>query len=295
MKAFETKHTKWKDMVLKYPSDSYPQSSNTDLAKMFSIYAMIGGRGSGKTALITQLLKQYEGTIKCPKTNTIMKHRYIICSPTIDANKNYWSVLGDSVEFHDNMNDKDIQDLIDSIETDKLEWKEYEILMKYYNRLVQSKNPEKTLNSFHPMIQQELEKNDFQPPERPEKDKYITFFIADDIVGTNLLSSKKANAFKHMCIKNRHHQICVILAVQALKEIPRTLRQNISCYCLAKYAMPKVLKDFHEECCGDIPFDKFNEMYDYVHQNPFSFLCIDHSKKKDERFTNSFREKILLC
>jgi tRNA A37 threonylcarbamoyladenosine biosynthesis protein TsaE len=285
--------TRWKDKQLKYPSNNYPQSSNEDLPKHFSVICIVGSRGSGKTALITQLLKQYEGTVRCPVNKSVVEPRYVIVSPTIEQNKPYFDVLSNDKEYHNNMTDDDIQSLVESIQQDKYEWEEYENYKKIYDKIIKSKNPEAYIAQLPPAVYQYFENIDFQEPKRPEKERYVTYMVCDDIVGTDLLSNRKTHGFKNLVIKSRHHSVVIIMCVQALKEIPRSIRMNVSTYCLGKYAQPSVIRDFHEECCADIPITKFEAMYNDVHKKDFSFLCIDHSKPKKDRFTDSFRYKLL--
>jgi hypothetical protein len=285
--------TRWKDKKLHYPSSDYPQSSNTDLPKHFSVIAVIGARGAGKTALITQLLSQYAGTVRDPKTGVILKPRYVVCSPTIVANESYFSSLGPH-EAYSSMDDGDIEQLVRSIEDDKAEWEDYEELSRAYQQLMRAADPERVLARLPEHVQAELIENDFNPPQRPSKDRYVTYLICDDVVGTELLAGRRKSAFKNLLIKNRHHQAVIIMCLQALKELPRSMRMNVSCWALGKYGNPKVITDFHEECCGDLQFRRFKQMYDTVHQRDHAFLCIDHSQPKDKRFTDSFRERLLL-
>lgn len=286
--------TKWKDKKLNYPSSQYPQSKNTDLPKHFSVICIVGSRGSGKTALVTRLLNQYEGTVVCPKSNCIMDSEYVVCSPTIHQNEAYFSVLTGEKHMYSDMNDEEIHAMTSRIDNEKLEWEEYDHYNAIYKKILKSSNPDKYIASLDPVTRNYFEKNDFNPPERPRKNRYVTYMICDDVVGTDLLSSRKTHGFKNLVIKSRHHGIIVILCVQALKEVPKSIRMNVSCFCLGKYAQPKIVTEFHEECCGDVPFGDFERMYNDVHQNDFSFLCIDHSKPKKDRFSDSFRYKLVV-
>lgn len=293
----KTEKNHWVHRKLKFPSEGYPQSSNPDLPRQFFIAALLGPRGAGKSVLTTNLLSQYMGTIKDPETGDNQMMRVIVVSPTIQANMPYWSVFDrhplSTVEFHDNMSDADIKKLTDEIQHDRDAYKKYQEEMKYYKQVVESTDPEKELQKIPYSYAQKFLDNGLEPPV-PEKDPYVTFMICDDVIGTDLLSNRKVSAFKNLCIKNRHYGVNILLCLQALKELPRTIRCNCSVFSMANFANPKVINDLWEESGGDLCYDDFCDMYEQTHENQHRFLCADFTQSKDKRWSDSFQYRYKL-
>ena len=57
-------------------------------------------------------------------------------------------------------------------------------------------------------------------------------FVFDDMVGSNLFTNNRNNAFKRLNIRHRHYSASLIEITQAYKEIPKTVRTNFSCLIL---------------------------------------------------------------
>ena len=66
----------------------------------------------------------------------------------------------------------------------------------------------------------------------------VVYLVLDDLVGTNLYKSTGKSAFTNL-LKNRHLGINILMLVQNLKAVPKSIRTNSSLFVIFKFALKK--------------------------------------------------------
>ena len=113
-------------------------------------------------------------------------------------------------------------------------------------------------------------------------------------MGTDLF--KPRAKLINFCIKHRHIAdglgISVAMLVQsycAIGGVPRPIRENTTLLLLFKCKDENQRKKIHEEIGSDVDLDKFDAMYTYATEEPFSFLTVDFNPKSpDKQYRKQF-------
>ena len=97
------------------------------------------------------------------------------------------------------------------------------------------------------------------------KDGFITFYIIDDMIGTNIFKYGKS-PFTNLCIRNRHITPSnIIIATQAINLVPKTFRLNANLIVLFKFAnKAKVIEDVFPIISAYATKLQFTELYEYA-------------------------------
>jgi Cdc6-like AAA superfamily ATPase len=77
----------WDNKVVEHPKVIYPQCNDSGAQHNYFVSLFVGARGSGKTYLLTKLLKTFEQK-KCYFNNEIIPQRIILISPTAHSDSN---------------------------------------------------------------------------------------------------------------------------------------------------------------------------------------------------------------
>jgi hypothetical protein len=215
-----------------------------------------------------------------------------IISPTIDQNVVFKSLK--SIDFdndvYDEYTDQNLEEIIQKINTVKQECQEFKDYKNAYNKYMKLK-----VNEIHKLTDEELNlltKNNFEHYKTLTVPKWgeippINFLILDDVLGTKALSSSKRSKLTNLYIKNRHHTLCCMIAVQSMRGLSREIRLNSNVFFLGKFATKKiVLEDMYEELSSVISMEKFEELYDHSTEEKYGALVIDLTDGK--RFLRNF-------
>jgi hypothetical protein len=280
----------------------YPKSDNKNLFQLFFNGLFVGARGSGKTFSTVKIIKEFENS-KMISGQGEHKIRTILISPTYDANKNLWANLK-SLDENDIYEDYS-EAILDKIITDvKIIIDEIDIYNKYiyYYDLVDKtpKNDIEKLLKSNPEITFLLKKFNYEPPAKIKKyfrytTKPITFIILDDIMGSSALNRKSENLLKYWLIKNRHIFTSFFILVQAIKEIPKSMRLNCNLFYLAKFSNKKsILTDIYPEVSSVLTEIQFENLYDKaINDNQHGALIIDLTSNK-KRFYNNLEKELII-
>ena len=77
----------------------------------------------------------------------------------------------------------------------------------------------------------------------------------------------------------------------AIGGVPRPIRENCTLLLLFKLKDENQRKKIHEEIGADIDLEKFDSMFSYATEEPFSFLTIDFNPvDKEKQFRKQFDE-----
>ena len=272
------------DQPIKHRKLVYPVPNNPELPRCYSLSLWVGGRSSGKSFSIAKLIKMYqESGIRDSKTRENLPQRVIIISPTYDANPVFHGLGIDPADVHEQYSESLLEGIISDIKATKeaaLEWQEMIALWREY-----VKHPERIGFKEAMFLEQTAPKLD-DPPKFTAPP--VNHLILDDLVGVAYKQGR--SAVTYAALRNRHLMTFLYVATQSLKQIPKGLRNNVSLFCIFKYASRKViLDDMYAEVSGQLTEQQFIDLYDHATEAPHSFLYIDWSAPtKDKRFKKSF-------
>ncbi len=100
--------------------------------------------------------------------------------------------------------------------------------------------------------------------------------VFDDLVGSTLFSNNRKNVFKRLNTNHRHYSASILLVSQAYKEIPKTVRVNVSGLILFDIANEKELECIYEENPCSMKKEAWLEVYHHAVAAPYAFLYIKY-------------------
>lgn len=282
----EIKINGWNNKILDHGNVKYPQSNDLNAPKNYFVSLFVGARGSGKTFLLSKLLKTLEEK-KIYFNGKQMEQRIILISTTAhsDSNKVFKNLkhLDWENDVIDSYSDNLLNEKMDEVKNDLEDAKTFQEYKKIYSKFLKVDD---NLNEMKPNELMLLYKYDFaHPSEIEEKIKYpygfILHIIIDDMLGTNIFKNGKS-AFTNLCIRNRHIVPCnIIIATQSVMMIPKTIRLNANLIVLFKFANKKnVLEDLYPIVSAYVTEDEFDEVYEYATSEPHDALVIDGTNGK---------------
>ena len=280
----ETNIEGWNNKMVKHNKVIYPQTLDENTPKNYFLAIFCGSRGSGKTYLLTKLLKTLEEKKIYEDDKVIPQRIILICSTAhSDSNKVFKSLKYIDWET-DVIEDYSDSSLINKMEELKYELeisKEYKLYKKVWEKFKACKDIDE-LDIDEMLL---LNKYDFLPFNKLSKIKYpdgfITHYLIDDMIGTSIFKNGRS-VFTNLTIRNRHVTPCnIIIACQAMMAIPKTIRLNANLIVMFKFANKKsILDDIYPVISAYITEEEFEELYDYATSESHSALVIDHTKDK---------------
>ena len=242
----ETNIEGWNNKMVKHNKVIYPQTLDENTPKNYFLAIFCGSRGSGKTYLLTKLLKTLEEKKIYEDDKVIPQRIILICSTAhSDSNKVFKSLKYIDWE-NDVIEDYSDSSLINKMEELKFELeisKEYKLYNKVWNKFKSCKDVDE-LDIDEMLL---LNKYDFLPFNKLPKIKYpdgfIIHWIIDDMIGTNIFKNGRS-AFTNLCIRNRHIiPGNIIISTQAMMMIPKTIRLNANLIVMFKFANKQSILD----------------------------------------------------
>ncbi len=288
MAVHETQLQNW-DYTLKFKPNSYPVPLEPSAPRLYFLGLFIGSRGSGKTHAIVKLIKQYEraGIASPEDANVKVAQRVILFAPTADANPVFTSLKHLSEEDTlTNYSDTKLVDVVTDIKHERDETAKYQKRLAVWKRFMRARK----LDRMSHEDVQELELMNYEEPEKPKyPDGCVNFMILDDLIGSAAFRSTGKSALTNLALKNRHLGICLLIATQNLKALPKSIRTNASLFVVFRFANKKVVaEDLYEEVSNTLPLEDFEAIYDYATQDDHNCLVIDFSMPKEHRFKMNF-------
>ena len=273
----------WDNKVINTPKVIYPQCNDSGAPKNYFVALFVGARGSGKTYLLTKLLKTFEEK-KCYKDNKEVPQRIILISPTAhsDSNVIFKSLknLNWDIDVLTEYSDEILKEKIEEVKKDLDESKEYKEYEKCYKKFKKQSINKLTDDECQLLYKYNFEKfEDIPEPKYPNG--FLLHFIIDDMIGSNIFKNGRS-AFTNLTIRNRHViPGNIIIATQALMQIPKTIRLNSNLIVLFKFANKKmVLDDIHPVVSAYVTEDQLMELYEYATAEPHNALVIDGTGSK---------------
>jgi hypothetical protein len=270
---------------LVYKKTLYPIPHNKYLPLPYFLSLYCGGRGAGKTWGVCQLLKQYEASgLYDPNTNQDVQQRIILISPTVHANPVFTSLKYlDEKDIYTKYSDGRLKKIVNDIENQQKETKEYQRKLKIYKKFIKNKKLDQD-EIF------ELEMNNYEHPTKPQfETDPINFLVLDDCLGSAAFRQGKS-PFTAFAIKNRHYKTCVLILTQNLKGIPKSLRINVNLFILFKFSNKKVLLDMYDEVENLLTEDEFMMLYNYATQDSHDCLVLDFTNGNKYQFRKNYNK-----
>lgn len=288
----DIKKTKIKNFKIQPPEKgAFTIETPPDIPKMHCMMMVSGKRGGGKSVAVANYVRKLK--------DSQLMDRVLLITPTFNSNRQIWDIAdiddGDVSEPEINV----LQDIIGVVEAEKSEWDMF-LLQKEQYREFKKDIQRRPITEIDPELL--LEYQDLGFFEGPPTWKYAKevpprlFLIIDDCMGTDLM--KPRGRLINFCIKHRHIAdglgISVAMLVQsycAIGGVPRPIRENTTLLLLFKCKDENQRKKIHEEIGADVDLEKFDAMYTYATEQPFSFLTVDFNAKEPEKqFRKQFDE-----
>lgn len=284
MKVLESKVEGWDDKLPAFKKAKYPQPLDDNLPRHYNVSIFCGARGSGKSTLAVKYLHELEKR----GIEQGVEPRIILISPTAKSDSNRMFDILKSLDENDiieDYNDDILKEKMKELRSDLEEGKNFQEYKKTYNKFENAKSL-KSITKEEYMI---LEKYDFVPPSDIPQPKYpngfMTFLIVDDMACSNIFKNGKSY-FSNIVIKNRHNSqinipMNILICVQQIFNVPKTVRLNANLICLFKYGNIKViLEDLYVLVSAWVSPEVFQMLYEKATEDPHSCLIIDITRGK---------------
>jgi hypothetical protein len=122
--------------------------------------------------------------------------------------------------------------------------------------------------------------------------KIRTLLLFDDMVGSNLFNSSRANPFKRANTNHRHYSFSLLEVSQAYKEIQKTVRTNFTCLIIFEIFNEKEVEAIFEEYPMGLKKEAWHKAYDHCVDGAHSFMFYDITKKPLMRIMKNFSEYV---
>lgn len=279
----------WDNKIVNNNKVIYPQTLDNESPCNFFLSIFCGSRGTGKSYLITKLLKTLEEK-KFYLDGKIIPQRIILISTTAhsDSNKIFKTLnnLDWEIDVIDDDFETNLKNKINEVKNDLDESKEYKEYKKTWLKFKKM-----NINKLNKLNVDELEefkildKYNFCDIEDIPEPKYIDGFVLhwfiDDLLGTEMFKNGKS-IFTNLCIRNRHViPGNILITTQSIMSIPKTIRLNSNLIVLFKFANKEaILEDIYPIISAYITEEEFKELYEYATKEPHDALVIDFTSSK---------------
>jgi hypothetical protein len=255
---------------------------NKDLPRFFFNMLLVAQKHSGKTFLLSKLIKNYQETKILDNEGNEHPIRIILFAPTAFSTSNtiYEKLNIDENDIHLDYSDMTLSLVLEQIKEENDEIKEYKEKMKLIEKFKKVKDIDElsedeilTLHMF------KFDKMNIQKPKYEHE--RINVIIFDDIIGTNNGAFRRSGSvLQNLIIKNRHHWANVILTTQYIKSINPIIRENIDIWALFPSQNKKaIIEKVYELVSGLVTEEHFIELFDYATAKPYPALVIDNQKE----------------
>ena len=274
----------WDNNPVKFSNVKYPQTKDSNAPQNFFLAIFCGSRGSGKTYLLTKLLKLLEEKKMYFEGIEIPQRIILICSTAhSDSNRVFKSLknLNWDEDVIDEYNDSLLEDKMHELKYDLEHAKEYKLYKTVFKKFKECKDIDE-LKDDEMILLHKYNFKDFKDLDKPKyPDGFVTHYIIDDMLGTNIFKNGRS-LFTNLCIRNRHVTPSnIIISTQSMMMIPKTIRLNANLIALFKFANKNaILDDIYPTMSAFITEEQFKNLYDYAVSESHNALVIDATKGK---------------
>lgn len=281
----------------------HPKGPSEILPKHEFSMGLIAPKGSGKTTLLVNLLMYYKQYF----------HTIVIFSPTV-KNDDKWSYVKKQPLLAENIS---LKKFLKSLERKKE--KAAFVANRPINTPIEGTNVDVVTghvdqkDKFNPQIPEDCFIDEYNEDDLKnilmEQQKMIDFLeangkskhlanrmllIFDDLVGSGLFNSSRANPFKKLNTNHRHYSISILEVSQAYKEIPKTVRTNFTCLILFRIFNAKEVEAIYEEYPMNLKRDEWMQVYNFCTDGQHDFLFYDITKPSKMRIMKNFSKYVYL-
>ena len=242
------------------PHDSAVRLSDEPLDNGYRMWALVGGKGSGKTSALFNVLTNKES----PWYKLF--DRVFMFSPTGENSeylKPFIKDLKERHQFYDELNEKTLTDCLD-----KLEAFNHVFINKRHPQTREMKAQELILS------RRGMKKEDMPDSvlgEKMNKRKPHSLVMFDDCLNELAKSTQKTIQNK-LWTRNRHYYTNVVITTQRYLKLNPTIRNNLDTISFYKTANQKEYETLEDDLNVDPKVLK--RVYDFATEEPFSFLHI---------------------
>ena len=273
----------WDNRVVSHSKVIYPQCNDDGAPRNYFVALFVGARGSGKTYLLTKLLKTFEEK-KCHKDGIEVPQRIILVSPTAHSDSNiiFKSLknLDWDVDVITEYSDIVLKDKMEEVKAELLQSKEYKEYKRVWAKFKKESVKKLTDDECELLMKYNFEDIEtITPPKFP--DGFLVHWIVDDMIGSNIFKNGRS-VFTNLVIRNRHIiPGNIIIATQSIMQIPKTIRLNANLIVMFKFANKKsVMEDIHPVVSAYVTEEELTELYEYATAEPHDALVIDGTGSK---------------
>ena len=273
----------WNNNMVPHPKLVYPQCNDDGAPRNYFVALFIGARGSGKTYLLTKLLKTFEQK-KCYLNGVEIPQRIILISPTAhsDSNQIFKSLknLDWDIDVITEYSDDVLKNKMEEVKTELLQSKEYKEYKRVWAKFKKVKVKDLTDDDCELLMKYNFEDfEDIPPPKFPNG--FLLHWIVDDMLGSNIFKNGRSQ-FTNLCIRNRHLiPGNIIIASQSIMQIPKTIRLNSNLIVMFKFANKQaVINDVYPVVSAYVTEEKLMELYEHATSENHSALVIDSTSSK---------------
>jgi len=278
----------------KHPPAPHPALPNHEFTM-----GLIAPKGAGKTTVICNLLEFYKGYF----------HTILVFSPTIQSDEK-WDVIKKQKlvtrnvvlqkwlkEMRDKKNrhpnpvvhtDEGIADDLDNLIIDPQDFDGMIPEEHFFDGYDDE--------SFREIMEEQMEM--IKLLKKHGKPKFWAnriLIIFDDLVGSALFSGTRGSYFKGVNTRHRHYSASFIMVSQGYKEIPKTIRTNLTCLIIFEIGNEKELEAIYEEWPMFLKKNEWMDLYEYAVKEPYAFMYFNSQKeKKNMRIMRNFDQYLFL-
>lgn len=282
-----------------YKRVHYPYCKNPFMPKMYPLVGIFGARGMGKTVLATRWLKNLEEhEYLDPENHKPVAVRHILFSPTYESNPVFNSLeYLDEDDIHTDYSDNKLIEVMAQVKEEKEATEKFKQYIKAYKKFLKTPEHKVHLMSIHDLVL--LYEYNFEPIEEVEKqitypNGVITTIILDDLLSSSAFSQKKNNKFVSLCLNSRHYGVSIVILGQYAKAVNKSLRANITIWCLFRFKSTKILEDLYQDVSNDLTWDEFMSLYQYATAEDYCCLTVDSSVDKEYKYKINFSKLLKL-
>ena len=250
-----------------------------------------GARGSGKTVAVRSKLHHLKAEG--------LADRVFLISPTAVSNSEMWAGLVEEEDIFSEMTNESVIKIIDIVEAEAKEWKEYEEklrLYKLWKKLLKKQTP---INEIDPELLLEFFEAgiyDLDEMEEEPKSKYghkpVLHLVLDDCQSSKLFVPSTHNKLLNATIRHRHLGDGLGLSMWFLVQsystnsgLPKAIRDNSTLLILFPMKNGNNVMKVIEEIGGNIDEETFSKVYEYaIKDGDHDFLVIEFTPSK-KKFT----------
>ena len=200
----------WDNKIVNHPKVVYPQCNDSGAPRNYFVSLFVGARGSGKTYLLTKLLKTFEEK-KCYKDGEEVPQRIVLISPTAhsDSNVIFKSLknLDWDIDVLTEYSDEILKDKIKEIKKDIDEAKEYKEYEKCYKKFKKVSIDKLTDDECELLYKYDFEKfEDIPEPKYPRSGSLYSTLHTSKRSKCPVAARKSSKSYPNFpdCIINSH-------------------------------------------------------------------------------------------